>query len=428
MTSQSIPTRIKLTELIAPSFYDLYWDITEHKHTHYKLAGGRGSTKSSFISIMIVLGMMSNPDANAMVLRKVGRYLEESVFEQLLWAIDKLGVDHLWRPKYSPLGLTYLPTGQRIVFRGADEPKKIKSVKLQHGYFAYTWYEERDEFDGDEEERTINQSLMRGGDRYWIFYSWNPPKSINNWVNQDVLLPRADTIVHHSDYRSVPREWLGPQFYIEAEELKRNKPMAYRHEYLGEATGTGGQVFDNVTIRKIAADELAVFDKIHHGLDFGFAADPLAYIKNHFDKTRRRLFIFGELYQVGLSNAKAVQQIKLLNPLNQLVVADSEDPRTINEFRELGLRIIGAKKGPGSVDHGIKWLQDLNEIIIDPRYCPNTAREFSSYELERDKNGNFKGSYPDKNNHSIDATRYSLEDQMTMSKAKARRKSRYGIV
>ena len=140
MTSQSIPTRIKLTELIAPSFYDLYWDITDHRHTHYKLAGGRGSTKSSFISIMIVLGMMSNPDANAMVLRKVGRYLEESVFEQLLWAIDKLGVDHLWRPKYSPLGLTYLPTGQRIVFRGADEPKKIKSVKLQHGYFAYTWY------------------------------------------------------------------------------------------------------------------------------------------------------------------------------------------------------------------------------------------------------------------------------------------------
>ena len=172
MTSQSIPTRIKLTELIAPSFYDLYWDITEHKHTHYKLAGGRGSTKSSFISIMIVLGMMSNPDANAMVLRKVGRYLEESVFEQLLWAIEKLGVEHLWKPKYSPLGLTYLPTGQRIVFRGADEPKKIKSVKLQHGYFAYTWYEERDEFDGDEEERTINQSLMRGGDRYWVFYSW----------------------------------------------------------------------------------------------------------------------------------------------------------------------------------------------------------------------------------------------------------------
>ena len=124
MTSQNLPTRIKQTELIAPSFYDLYWDITEHKHTHYK-AGRRPwiHTKSSFISIMIVLGMMSNPDANAMVLRKVGRYPEESVFEQLLWAIEKLGVDHLWRPEYSPLGLTYLPTGQRIVFRGADEPK-----------------------------------------------------------------------------------------------------------------------------------------------------------------------------------------------------------------------------------------------------------------------------------------------------------------
>lgn len=404
--------RVKLSSLVAPSFFQLHHQIGRHEATHFKLKGGRGSTKSSFISIEIILGMMQNAQANAMVIRKVGRYLEESVFEQLLWAIESLGVSHLWQPKYSPLGMTYLPTGQRILFRGADDPKKIKSSKLKHGYFAYIWFEEYDEFDGDEEIRTINQSLMRGGDKFTVFYSYNPPKSINNWVNQDVIIPRDDTIVHHSDYRTVPKEWLGPAFLAEADHLARTKPTSYRHEYLGEVTGTGGQVFDNVVLRAITEEEIHQFDHIKRGLDWGYAADPLAYGVQHFDRTRRRLYIFREIYQAGLSNRKTAEMVQLENTSNSLIICDSAEPKSIAEMKSYGINIKGAYKGPDSVEYGIKFLQDLEEIVIDPSRCPNAAREFSTYELERDKNGNFKGSYPDKDNHMIDQARYALSEEM----------------
>lgn len=427
MTSQS-QTRVKLSDLIAPSFYDLHWDIKEHKHTHYKLYGGRGSTKSSFISGEIIKGMMEDPEANAIAMRKVGRFLEESVFEQLLWAIEKLKVTDLWKVRYSPLGLTYKPFGNRIIFRGADDPQKIKSVKLKRGYFKYIWFEERAEFDGPEEERTILQSLMRGGTDYVVFYSWNPPKSINNWCNQDVMDEREDTCCHHSDYRAVPPEWLGEQFFIEAEHLQRTKPKAYEHEYLGIATGTGGQVFENITVRKITDEEIARFDRIKQGLDFGYGADPLAYLKMHYDKTRKRLFLFGEIYAVKMGNTKLAKELKKFNPLNRMITADSEEPRAIAALQELGIRISGAKKGPGSVDFGMEFLADeIEEIIIDPDRCPNAKREFTGYELEQDKNGNFKGSYPDKDNHTIDAARYGLEDVMSSRKARVKKKSRYGI-
>lgn len=405
-------TTVRLTNLIAPAFYDLHYDIKQGLHTHYKLKGGRGSTKSSFISVEIIKGMMEDPDANAVCYRKVGNTLQESVYEQLLWAIDALQVSHLWRANLTPLRLTYLPTGQRIIFRGMDDPNKAKSIKIRKGYFKFIWLEERAELDGEEDERKVLQSLMRGGSKFVVFYSWNPPKSINNWVNQDVLYSREDTIVHHSDYRSVPADWLGEQFLIEAEHLKETKPKAYEHEYLGIAIGTGGQVFDNVVTRKITSEELAHFDKLRNGLDWGYAADPFAFIQSHYDKTHRRLFIFGEVYQVKLSNRKAALQMIRMNPDNKLTIADSAEPKSIAELRELGINIKGAVKGPGSVEFGIKFLQDLEEIVIDPVRCPNAAREFNGYELERDKNGNFKGSYPDKDNHTIDAVRYSLEDDM----------------
>lgn len=416
---------VSLKDLIAPQFYSIHWDILEGKHTHYKLYGGRGSTKSSFVSIEIIYGMMQDPNANAACFRKVKDTLAESVFEQLLWAIDALEVSHLWKVTLSPLRLTYKPTGQRIVFRGCDDPNKSKSIKVRKGYFKYIWYEERAEFPGDEDERKINQSLMRGGDKYVVFYTWNPPKSLNSWVNQDVLEEREDTLCNHSTYLTVPREWLGEQFYVETEELRKRKILAYRHEYLGEAIGNGGKVFDNIIIRKITDEEIAMFDKIRQGLDFGFAADPLAYERMHLNKKQRRLYIFGEVYQTNLRSSKAVEYIKILNPENKIITADSEEPRSIDTFNELGLRVVGAKKGPGSVDHGIAYLSDdLDEIIIDPVRCPNAAREFNSYELEKDKNGNFKGGYPDKDNHSIDAVRYALEGDMTMKKAKIRKRAK----
>lgn len=403
---------VSLKSLIAPSFYSLHTDIKNKRHTHYMLNGGRGSTKSSFVSIEIILGMMKDNNANGVALRKVGVNLKDSVYEQLQWAIKVLGVDNYWQNKLSPLELVYIPTGQRIVFRGADKPKKIKSTKFRNGYCKYIWYEEVDEFGGMEEIRTINQSLMRGGESFCVFYSYNPPKSQRNWINKEVLEDNPDRVVHHSTYLTVPSDWLGEQFIREAEHLKKTKPDIYEHEYLGEVTGTGGEVFTNLTIRKISDEEIKNFDHISRGLDWGYASDPFHYTVNHYDKTRRRLYIFYEIQLVGLSNEKAAKMVKAENKNNSLVICDSAEPKSIAEFNNYGIKVVGAKKGPDSVDYGIKWLQDLEEIIIDKTRCPNTAREFLNYELEPDGNDGFKARYPDKANHSIDAVRYSRENDM----------------
>ncbi|WP_422445987.1 PBSX family phage terminase large subunit [Thermoanaerobacterium sp. DL9XJH110] len=403
---------VNLRKVIAPSFYEIHSDIKHNRYTHYWLKGGRGSTKSSFVSIEIILGIMKDPDANAVVLRKVKETIKDSVFEQLVWAIEKLKVAEYWDIKHNPMELTYLPTGQKILFRGADKPRKIKSIKVSRGYVKYIWYEEVDEFNGMEEIRIINQSLMRGGEQFVVFYTYNPPNSVRNWVNEEVLIERPDRKVHHSTYLTVPREWLGEQFFIEAEHLKKVNEKAYRHEYLGEVTGTGGEIFTNVIIRKITDDEIKTFDRIKRGIDWGYAIDPFVYIKVHYNKTRRRLFIFDEIYQVGLSNRKAAELIKKKDPEHQTIIADSAEPKSIAEMKTYGIRIKGAKKGPDSVDYGIKFLQDLEEIIIDIDRCPNAAREFLNYELEKDSNGNFKAEFPDKNNHTIDAVRYALEDDM----------------
>jgi PBSX family phage terminase large subunit len=403
-------TKIKLTDCIAPSFYKLHDDLKRGKHTHYWLSGGRGSTKSSWAALEIVLGLMREPQANGVVLRKVGDTLRDSVFEQYIWAAEKLGTAHLWHAGTAPMRLIFKPTGQKIIFRGADRPEKLKSIKFSRGFVRYIHYEEVAEFGNMEDIRNINQSLIRGGDTK-VIYSYNPPPSQNNWVNAEVEHQslRPDTVLHHSTYLDVPHEWLGESFMRDAEHLKKMKPVKYTHEYLGEQIGTGAEVFTNVTQRVISDEEVARFDKIYRGIDFGFAADPLHYTALYHDAARGRIYIFDEIHQVKMSNALAVQTIKRKNLSNELITGDSADARSISEFNSLGLRIIGARKGAGSVEAGIKWLEDLNEIIIDPVRCPNTAREFITYELERDTHGNLKGNYPDKNNHSIDAVRYALE-------------------
>lgn len=415
--------KVKLTEVIAPSFYSIHKDIKHELHTHYWLKGGRGSTKSSFISLEIIMGIMKDPLANAVAIRKVGLSLKDSVYNQLLWAIEKLKVEHLWQAKSSPLELIYIPTGQKILFRGADKPKKIKSIKFKRGYAKYIWYEETDQFSGPEEIRTINQSLMRGGARFFCFYSYNPPESQRNWVNTEVLEPREDKLVNHSTYLTVPREWLGEIFIHEAEHLKKTKPCKYNHEYLGEVTGTGGEIFNNVTVRKITDDEISTFERVKRGLDFGYAVDPLSYLVCNYDRKKKRLYIFYEVYKVGLSNRSLYEEILKENKYNKEIRADSAEPRTINELRQYGLRVIPVKKGPDSVEYGIKFLQDLEEIIIDNERCPNTAQEFLQYEYEKDANGNFKASYPDKNNHSIDAIRYALNEECLRFKEISKNKS-----
>ena len=422
--------KVSLKSTIGPAFYEVHKHVKNNDYTHYWLKGGRGSLKSSFIGVEIPLGIMRDAQrgvmSNAVIMRRVKDTLRDSVYEQIKWGIYKLGAQDDWLIPESKLKMTYMPTGQQIIFKGADEPKKMKSTKVHIGYVKYVWYEECDEFETYDKITNINQSLLRGGHEYCVFYSFNPPESQRNWCNRQVLVKRDDTYVSHTTYLQAPPEWLGEQFLIEAEHTKKTNIEKYNHDYLGEVTGTGSEVFTNLDIREITKEEIDVFDRLKFGLDFGYAGDPLACVKMHFDKTRRRLFIFGEVYGTRLSNEKAVRMIKKLNPLNKLVTCDSAEPRTINEFKLLGLRVKGAKKGPDSVENGIKWLQDLEQIIIDPVRCPNAYREFNEYEIEKDKDGDLKGEFPDKNNHSIDAARYGCETDIIASKARAgKNRSKY---
>ena len=407
-----------MTDLVAPIFFGAHRDIDEGKYTHYFFSGGRGSGKSSFISIEIILGMMKDENANAVVLRKVGANLKDSVFEQLCWAIEMLGVGAEWEEKTFPLRLTLKKTGQKIVFKGGDEPRKIKSIKFRKGYARFMWYEEADEFGGMDEIRIINQSLMRGHGRFSVFYSFNPPKEKRHWINCEVLKEREDTAVYRSVYTDMPKEWLGDVFISEAEYLKRVNLREYEHEYMGKATGGEGEIFENVVIRKISDEEIAEFDKVSRGLDWGYASDPLHYTVNNYDRKRKRLWIFYEMQKSGLTNEKAARIILEENKDNALVICDSAEPKSIAELCYWGVNAVGAKKGPGSIEFGIKWLKNLEEIVIDGERCPNTAREFLEYAFEEDGNGGYKAFYPDRNNHSIDAVRYSRQYDMDLVKVR----------
>ena len=420
-------TTIRLSDIIAPSFYGVHSDIKCGLHTHYALGGGRGSCKSTFASVEIIKGMMQDPDANALVLRKVGTTLAESVFAQMQWAIHALGVDHLWRVNQSKIMLIFIPTGQRVVFRGADDPKKVKSVKLPRGYIKYVWYEEVDEFTGPDELRTINQSVLRGGDKFVVFYTYNPPKSAKSWVNREFACSDVDTLTHKSTYLDVPKEWLGEPFFAEAERLKKTNYTAYKHEYLGEVTGTNAEIFPNVLLRTISDEELRSFDKIRRGLDWGYGADPFAYVALHFQRNTRTVFIYYEYYKHGAKFDSISDAIKVENTTRGMIHAESAEPRSNDELRQRGHILQAVKKGKGSVEHGIKWLQDLDSIVIDPVRCPNAAREFSGYELVPDGKGGFRDGFPDKENHTIDAVRYALEDDIGNRKVGVMNKAKLGV-
>ena len=404
--------RIKLSDKMAPSFFSVHQDVKQHGHTHYVLAGGRGSTKSSYVSLEILLLLMRNPECHAVILRKVANTLRNSVYTQMEWALDALHISDKWKMTISPMEMVRKATGQKILFFGVDDKAKIKSIKLPFGYVGVVWYEELDQFAGMEEIRNLNQSLMRGGSKFWCFSSYNPPKSANNWVNEEMLLDEQDRLVHRSDYLSVNPDWLGPQFIYEADKLKAKNETAYRHEYLGEITGTGGAVFENVVERQITDEEIQQFDRRRYGLDFGFAVDPLAFISMHYDAKREILYIFDEIYQPKLTNRQAATKIKKKITETALIRADSAEPKSIKELNELGLRVIAAKKGPDSVEFGIRWLQGLSSIVIDKKRCSNTYKEFVTYEYETTRDGQYISAYPDRNNHAIDAVRYGCEDLM----------------
>lgn len=366
--------------------------------------------KSSAVSLLVPLLLITHPGTHALVLRKVGNTLRDSVYAQYIWAIGELGMAAYWEAKKTPMELVYKPTGQKIMFRGADDPMKIKSIKVPFGYIAVTHFEEKDQFAGRGEIRTILQSTMRGGSMFWNFESYNPPISRDNWANIDSEEQRPDRLCHKSTYLEAPPEWLGEQFIAEAEYLRETNEKAYQHEYLGIPVGTGSDVFENVEVREITDEEISHFDRVLRGVDWGYFPDPWAYNEVYFSHAKQELYIFGELTAYKMDNETTANMLKERGLTREdTIVADSEDPKSIQDYNKYGLKCYGARKGPGSVNRKMIWLQSLRKIIIDPKRCPDTKREFVGYEYERTKDGEIMSGYPDRDNHHIDCVSYATE-------------------
>lgn len=398
-------------KLVAPCYAALDFDIEDKKHKEYVLKGGRGSTKSSVIGLEIVKLIVNNPNMHGVCLRKVSNTLKDSVFNQIKWAIDSLELGEYFKATVSPLEITYIPTGQKIYFRGADDPIKIKSIKPEFGYIGIAWFEELDQFEGPESVRNIEQSAIRGGDDAYIFKSFNPPKTKMNWANKYVEIPKDNQYLMHTDYTMVPAKWLGKAFIEEAEYLKEINPIAYEHEYKGIPNGNGGNVFDNVEIREITDEEIIQFDRIYNGVDWGWFPDPWAFNRVYFNAAQRILYIYDEDRGNKLSNEKTAKLLKEKHNItgHDIVTCDSSENKSVEDYKSFHIRARGAEKGPGSVEYSMKWLQSLNKIIIDNKRCPETAKEFLDYEYEKDKEGNIISGYPDRDNHNIDAVRYATE-------------------
>ena len=409
---------IRMSEMLAPVFYDFAKDVMRHGHTHYDIRGGRGSLKSSTVSLLVPQLLIANPNTHALVLRKVANTLRDSVFNQYMWAIAELGMAGLWYAKVSPMEIIYRPTGQKIMFRGADDPMKIKSIKVPFGYIAVTHFEEKDQFSGRAEIRTILQSTMRGGDKFWNFESYNPPISRDNWANVDSAEDKPNRLCHISTYLDAPKSWLGEEFINEAEYLKQTDERAYQHEYLGLPVGTGGNVFERLELREITDDEIKRFDRIYQGIDFGWYPDPFCFIRIYYDVARETLYLIDEHYVNKTSNEDNASWIRDRHYNDFPITCDSAEPKSIADLRASGLDARNAIKGPGSVEYGMKWLQ-RRKIVIDKRRTPNAYKEIVGYEYERNKDGEIISGYPDKNNHAIDAIRYGMEPVFRLYGVKA---------
>ena len=401
---------------IGKAFVDLNRSIDIREYLEYWLRGGRASIKSSYWSEKVTELLENNSNMCAILIRKVGNTMKDSIYSQMQWGIDKLSetypeVKEHWKALKSPLEFTNSNTGQKIYLRGADDAGKIKSIKPpKDKYIGIVVYEEFDQMNGMNEVRKIDQSVIRGGNDFIVFRVYNTPASSKHFVNEEARIPKKDRLIHTSTYLDVPKEWLGETFINEAEYLKSVNERLYRNEYLGEETGTGGNVFENLELREITDEEINNFDYIYQGMDFGWFPDPLAWTKMCYQPSKRTLYIFDEFVVNKMSNQDVwnylVENKGVTN--NDIITADSADPKSIGDFRAYGSSMRGAEKGAGSVEYSMKWLSALAKIVIDPKRCPVSAQEFSTYEYQQDKDGNYITGYVDADNHAIDSCRYAL--------------------
>ena len=419
-------------ELWAPVYNRAFNDIMSdaHEHERWTFPGGRASCKSSFISLVVVLLIVIFPFLNALVIRRYSKTLRQSVFEQIVWAIDKLHLPRsngksagfkIPRSKTAALPITYLRRNGReqyIIFAGLDDPEKLKSIKVATGYIGILWVEEKTELD-PADLQNVKISALRGGDRFYMFESYNPPSATRHWCNAEAREDDPRRMVVHTTYLDIPREWLGEAIIHDIEQTKKNNPRGYQNIYLGIATGTGRTVFENVRLEEIKPETINTWDTTEQGVDWGYFPDPYAYGSMHYDARNNTLYVWDELYLWKHGNYDAFtktrdhMEAQGMSIYEDRITADSAEPKSVADFREWGANMRGAIKGPKSRDAGYKWLQGLAAIVIDAKRAPHAADEFTLYEYEIDKRtGEILEGYPEgQPDHFIALTRYASEHE-----------------
>ncbi len=424
----------KLSELLPPKFHSVWRATLNSDILNIVCKGGRGSGKSSDIA-HIITQLLMRYAVNAVGIRYVDNTLEQSLYEQMKWAIKQQGVSYLFKFNKSPLRITYIPRGNYMIFRGAQNPERIKSLKDSRFPFSIGWIEELGEFKNEDEVTTITNSLLRGeldnGLFYKFFYSYNPPKRKQSWVNKkyEISFQPKNTFIHHSTYKDNP--FISKEFLSEVEAARQKNPRRAEWEYDGKAIGSGVVPFDNLQVKPgcITDEMVANFDNIRNGLDFGYATDPLAFVRWHYDKKKNGIYAIDEIYGVKISNREFANKARAKGYGADETFADSAEPKSIDELvNEHGMaRVKGVKKGPDSVQYGEEWLDDLDFICIDPLRTPNIAREFENIDYQVDKDGNPNPRLEDKDNHTIDATRYAFSNDMRNVKVIIENKVKFGF-
>lgn len=379
------------------------------------LKGSRASKKSKTCGLYYITKLMQHKDANLLVVRKTARTLQDSCYKELKWAISRLGVDRWWRCTLSPLEMTYLPTGQKIYFRGLDDPMKVTSITVERGVLCWLWLEEAYEISKEKDFDILDESI-RGAtpDGLWkqVTLSFNPWNE-KHWIKARFYDAEPDPDILALTTNYLINEWLDDADKAVFERMKKNNPKRYRVAGLGEWGVAEGLIFENWVEQDfdIEAIKQRPGIKVCFGLDFGYTIDPSALCCFFIDDTAREIYVFDELYKKQLTNPQLYAEIEAMGYRKERIIADSAEPKSIAELRDLGLyKIQTARKGPDSIRHGIQLLQNY-KIIIHPK-CVNFITEISNYTWETDRFGQYTGRPIDDMNHLMDAFRYGAADAL----------------
>lgn len=409
MKTKLEPKNVYLPDIVGKG-YGTYWNF---KGRYRVCKGSRASKKSTTTALNLITRMMEYPESNLLVVRKIGRTIHDSCFNQLLWAIHRLGVDAFWTSKETPLEITYKPTGQKIFFRGLDDPLKVTSIAVEHGYLCWIWIEEAYEIMNEDDFDMLDESI-RGEVPEGLFkqitMTFNPWNQ-KHWMKKRFFdTPNPDVLARTTNYTC--NEWLDEADRKLFEAMKKNNPRRYQVAGLGNWGIAEGLVYENWKEEAFDIDAIRRLDSVKaiFGLDFGYTNDPSTLFCGLIDAKAKTIWVFDEMYEKGMSNERIYQKICSMGYAKEKIRADSAEPKSIDRLRELGLvNIKPARKGKDSVNNGIDYLQDFL-FIIHPR-CVNFITEIGNYSWDKDtKTGKILNKPIDDFNHLMDAMRYGAED------------------